>query len=185
MPTRERARKWNQSFSPLEVGKQWFYTEVRKRWELLTLQGWETKEIRDRMGLKKSREKLSETFNAHCVDSWCLAYHSVGGENVVDNTDIFCVSPIPIRRRELHRQNPQQGGNRPRYGGTTWNRLVKNTLVKHVKHGLTRISGFGKTGISLSSLEGNQRLCQNAKQSDFKVLTRLNFNYRNGFSSLE
>jgi hypothetical protein len=182
-PTRERARKWNQSFSPLEVGKQWFYTEVRKRWELLTLQGWETKEIRDRMGLKKSREKLSETFNAHCVDSWCLAYHSVGGKNVVDNTDIFCVSPIPIRRRELHRQNPQQGGNRPRYGGTTWNRLVKNTLVKHVKHGLARISGFGKTSISLSSLEGNQRLCRNAKQSDFKVLTRLNFNYRNGFSS--
>ena len=41
--TIERAKKWNQSFSPLEVGKQWFYTEIRKRWQLLTLQGWETK----------------------------------------------------------------------------------------------------------------------------------------------
>ena len=178
----ERAKKWNQSFSPLEVGKQWFYTEIEKRWKLLTLQGWETKEIRDSLGLKKSLKKLAETFDAHCVDSWCLAYYAVGGDGVVDNTDIFCISPIPIRRRELHRQNPQKDGKRPRYGGTTWNGLVKNTLVRHLKYGLTRISGFGKQGIALYSLEG-QRLCQNAKSRDFKVLTRLNFNYRSGHSS--
>ena len=180
--TIKRAKKWNQSFSPLEVGKQWFYSEIQKHWQLLTLQGYETKEIRDRLGLKKSSAKLSETFEAHCVDSWCLAYHTVGGSDIPDNTDIFCISPIPIRRRELHRQNPQKGGKRPRYGGTTWNGLVKNTLVKHIKHGLTRISGFGKTGIALYSLEG-KRLCQNAKTQDFKVLTRLNFNYRSGVSS--
>ena len=180
--TKQYQKKWNQSFSPLEVGKQWFYTEIQKRWELLTLQGWETKEIRDSLGLKKSSKKLSEAFEAHCVDSWCLAYHTVGGASTPDNTDLMCVSPIPIIRRELHRQNPQKGGKRPRYGGTTWNGLVKNTLVKHVKHGLTRISGFGKQGISLYSLKG-KRLCQNAKISDCKVLTRLNFNYRNSVSS--
>ena len=178
----EGAKKWNQSFSPLEVGKHWFYTQIEKRWKLLTLQGWETQEIRDRFGLKKSSKKLVETFDAHCVDSWCLAYHVVGGDSVVDNTDIFCISPIPIRRRELHRQNPQKGGKRPRYGGTTWNGLVKNTLVRHIKYGLTRISGFSKQGIALYSLEG-QRLCQNAKAGDFRVLTRLNFNYRSGHSS--
>ncbi|RKU24865.1 hypothetical protein C6503_00095 [Candidatus Poribacteria bacterium] len=180
--TIERAKKWNTSFSPLEVGKQWFYTEIRKRWELRTLQGWQTQEIRDRLGLKKSSKKLAETFDAHCVDSWCLAYHTVAGGSIPDNTTLFCISPIPIRRRELHRQNPQKGGRRPRYGGTTFNGLVKNTLVKHVRHGLTRISGFGKAGISLYSLEG-KRLCQNAKISDCKVLTRLNFNYRSGVSS--
>ena len=175
-------KKWNQSFSPLEVGKQWFYREIEKRWQLLTLQGWETKEIRDRLGLKKSSKKLSETFEAHCVNSWCLAYHTVGGRDIPDNTNIFCIASIPIRRRELHRQNPQKGGKRPRYGGTTSNGLVKNTLVKHAKYGLTRISGFSKQGISLYSLEG-KRLCQNAKTQDFKVLTRLNFNYRSGVSS--
>ena len=180
--TKERAKKWNQSFSPLEVGKQWFYTQLQKRWEVLTLQGWQTKEIRDRLDLKKSSKKLSETFDAHCVDSWCLAYHTVGGEPTVANTDLLCLSPIPIVRRELHRQNSQKGGKRPRYGGTTCENLVKNTLVRHVKYGLTRISGFGKAGISLYSLEG-KRLCQNAKLSDFKVLTRLNFNYRSGISS--
>ncbi len=181
--TLKRAQKWNQSFSPLEVGKSWFYSEIQKRWHLLTLQGYETQEIRDRLGLKKCKDKLSETFDAHCVDSWCLAYHAVGGQSMPDNTSIFCISPIPIKRRCLHRENPQQGGKRPRYGGTVLgNGLVKNTLVRHIKHGITRISGFGKAGIALYSLEG-QRLCQNAKEKDFRVLTRLNFNYRSGVSS--
>ena len=180
--TIQRAKKWNESFSPLEVGKQWFYSEIKKRWKLSTLQGYETQGIRDRLGLKKSSKKLADIFEAHCVDSWCLAYHSVGGESIPENTLIFCISPIPICRRELHRQNPQKEGKRPRYGGTTSNGVVKNTLVKHIKHGLTRISGFAKTGISLYSLEG-KRLCQNAKTQDFKVLTRLNFNYRSGHAT--
>ena len=181
--TIERAKKWNQCFSPLEVGKHWFYAEIQKRWELLTLQGWETKAIRDRFGLKKSSKKLSEAFDAHCVDSWCLAYHTVGGESLVDNTDLLCISPIPIVRRQLHRQNPQKGGERPRYGGTTWGELVKNTLVRHIQVWSHPYCWIWKKGISLYALSTGKRLCQNAKPSDFKVLTRLNFNYRSGISS--
>ena len=182
--TIERARKWNTSFSPLEVGKQWFYSEIQKRWELLTLQGWETKEIRNRLGLKKSSDKLSEQFDTHCVDSWCLAYHTIGGESIPDNTDIFCISAIPIRRRELHRQNPQKGGKRSRYGGTVLgDGLVKNTLVRHIKYGLTRLSGVNAKGLfSLYDMHG-KRLTTGAKRTDFQVLTRLNFNYRSGVSS--
>ena len=177
--TIEHAKKWNQCFSPLEVGKQWFYTEVKKRWSLLTLQGWETKEIRDRLGLKKSKQKLSATFAAHCVDSWCLAYHIVGGDSIPDNRDIFCISPIPIRRRELHRQNPQRGGKRPRYGGTMCLGIVKNTLVKHVKHGLLRVTGFDtRGGINLSEISSCKRVVRGAKSDSFRVLTKLNFQYR-------
>ncbi len=191
--TIERAKKWNTAFSPLEVGKTWFYGEIEKRWELLTLQGWQTKQLRDKLGLKKSSQKLAETFEAHCVDSWCLAYYTVGGDaETVDNTDIFCISPIPIRRRELHRQNPQTGGKRPRYGGTVLtDTLIKNTLIKHGKHGITRprshrghpITGINAKGLfSIYSLEG-ERLTTGAKRTDFQVLTRLNFNYKGGFSS--
>ena len=182
--TKKYQKKWNQSFSPLEVGKTWFYSEIQKRWELLTLQGWETQKIRDRLGIKKSSQKLAETFDVHCVDSWCLAYHVVGGEGVVDNTDLLCISPIPMSRRELHRQNPQKGGKRPRYGGTVLRKgLIKNTLVKHVKYGLTKLAGINARGLfSLYSLDGN-RLTTSAKPSDFRLLTRLNFNYRSGISS--
>ena len=183
--TIQRAKKWNQSFSPLEVGKEWFYSEIKKHWEPLTLQGYETKEIRDRLGLKKSSAKLSETFDVHCVDSWCLAYHTVGGSDIPDNTDIFCVSPIRIKRRELHRRQESKGRKRSRQGGTVLGEgLVKNTLIKHVKHGLTRLAGVNAKGLfSIYNLEGNKRLTTSAKRSDFRVLTRLNFNYRSRHSS--
>ena len=182
--TIEHAKKWNQSFSPLEVGKQWFYGEIQKRWKLLILQGWETKEIRDSLGLKKSSKKLSETFDAHCVDSWCLAYYTVGEEDVPNNTDIFCISPIPIQRRTLHREQPKKGGIRSRYGGTVLvNGLIKHTLVKHVKYGLTRLAGINAKGVfAIYSLDG-KRLTTGAKRKSFKILTRLNFNYRSGVSS--
>ena len=182
--TIKHAKKWNKSFSPLEVGKQWFYTEIEKHWKLLTLQGYETKQLRDRLGLKKSSKKLSETFDAHCVDSWCLAYHTVGGQDTVDNTDIFCIAPIPIRRRCLHRENPQKGGKRPRYGRTVLvNGLIKHTLVKHVKYGFTRLAGINAKGLfAIYSLDG-KRLTTSAKQNSFKALTRLNFNYWSGHAS--
>ena len=176
--TKQYQKKWNQSFSPLEVGKEWFYSEIRKRWKLLTLQGWETKEIRDRLALKKSSKKLAETFEAHCVDSWCLAYHTLGGSDIPDNRDIFCIAPLPIRRRELHRQNPQKGGKRPRYGGTRCLQTVKNTLVKHVKHGLLRVSGHQNGKLTLSEISSSKQVVLQAKQEDYKILKRINFRYR-------
>ena len=177
--TKPYQKKWNQSFSPLEVGKQWFYSEIRTRWELLTLQGWETKEIRDRLGLKKSSKKLSETYEAHCVDSWCLAWHTVGGDAVPDRTDIFCISPIPIKRRCLHRERESKGRKRNRYGGTMCLGIVKNTLVKHVKHGLLRVTGYDtKGGLNLSELTSSKRVVRGAKPNSFRILKKLNFQYR-------
>lgn len=176
--TKQYQTKWNQSFSPLEVGKQWFYIEIEKRWQLSTLSGHETKDIRDRLGLKKSKDKTAETFEAHCVDSWCLAYHVLGGDPIVDNTDIFCISPIPVQRRNLHREVPKKGGIRSRYGGTRFLGTRKNMLVKHVKHGLSVICGHMGKYLCLQPVEGGKRITRSAKVTDCKILTRLNFRYK-------
>ena len=176
--TVKNARPWNSSFSPLEVGKEWFYDEIRKRWELYTLQGFETKEIRDRLGLKKSSKKLAETFDAHCVDSFCLAYYVIGGCDVPDNTDILCISPIPIKRRCLHREQESKGRKRNRYGGTRCINTVKNALVKHTKHGLLRVSGHQKGKLTLSDIHTSKQVVLQAKTPEYKILRRLNFKYR-------
>ena len=96
----------------------------------------------------------------------------------MDNRNIFCVSPIPIARRNLHREQPKKGGIRSRYSGTVLvNGLIKNTLVKHIKYGLTKLAGINAKGLfSIYSIDG-KRLTIGAKQNDFRVLTRLNFNY--------
>ncbi len=181
--TIQRAQKWNQSFSPLEVGKQWFYREIEKRWNLLTLQGYETKEIRDRFGLKKSSNKLSETFEAHCVDSWCLAHHAVGGKYIPDNTAIFCIAPIPIKRRCLHREQEAKGRKRNRYGGTRCLNTVKNAVVKHIKHGLLRVSGHQNGKLTLSEINSSQQVVLQAKENEYTILKRLNFKYKNATTS--
>ena len=175
--TIQRARRWNESFSPLEVGKQWFYDEIRKQWKLLTLQGWETKEIRDRLGLRKNSNKTAETWDAHCVDAWCLAYSAVDGD-LNDNEKVFCIEPFQIKRRTLHRQLPQKGGKRPRFGGTMHLGLAKNTLVRHVKYGLGAICGHQKNGIALQPIMGGKRICVSTPISKCKILTRQNFRYR-------
>jgi hypothetical protein len=112
------AKKWNKSFSPLEVGKQWFYDKLSKLGRVCLKQGYETKALRDAAGLKKTKKKLSEVFEAHCVDAWVLANWLVGGHIVPENKDIFCISPIKLHRRQLHVLQPGKKGVRRLYGGT-------------------------------------------------------------------
>lgn len=176
--TKQYQKRWNHSFSPLEVGKEWFYSEIRKKWELFTIQGYETKGIRDLLGLKKNSNKTAESFDAHCVDSWCLAYSVIGGEPIVDNTNVFCISPFQVKRRTLHRQIPQKGGKRPRFGGTRCLGIAKNILVKHIDHGLAVVCGHQQGGLSLQPVEGGKRLTLSAKLNECKILTKLNFRYK-------
>jgi hypothetical protein len=69
-------RRWDQSFSPLEVGKQWFYQELRLLASVETRQGWETKRLRDDLGLKKSRRKLAAVWvetSAQITRAYCCS----------------------------------------------------------------------------------------------------------------
>ena len=111
-------RRWDVWLSPLEVGKHWFYEELGQLAPVGTKQGWETKQLRDNLGLTKSSNKLAETFSAHCVDAWVLAWSVVGGLMAPDNARLLCVTPLRWHRRQLHRLHPDRGGSRTLYGGT-------------------------------------------------------------------
>jgi RRXRR protein len=166
--TRQGARRWNRSFSPLEVGKRWFYGELAGIALVETPLGWQTAEWRTSLGLKKSSQKLSEKFEAHCVDSWVLANSWVGGHEAPDNRCILFVTPLRFHRRQLHRLEPGKGGIRSPYGGTRSLGLKRGSLVKHPKWGLAYVGGTIGDRISLHSVETGSRLCQNAKPGDCK-----------------
>jgi len=134
--TRKDKRRWNSSFSPLEVGKHWFYDEIRKRAPLRLLRGYETKALREQLGLKKSSKKTAEVWEAHAVDAWCLAYSAVGGKPAPDNRRLVCISPLQWHRRQLHRLEPERGGKRKLYGGTLSAGIKRGTLVRHPKYRL-------------------------------------------------
>jgi RRXRR protein len=164
------SKKWNGSFSPLECGKLWFYEQLEKLAPVETKQGWETKELRGSLGLKKSTNKMSETFEAHCVDSWVLANWWTGGHAEPDNREMLFVSPLRFHRRQLHRLEPAKGGIRSLYGGTRSLHLKRGSLVKHSKWGLTYVGGTMGGRISLHSVEIGSRLCQSAKPADCRFL---------------
>lgn len=178
--TFKNGQKWNVSFSPLEVGKKWFYSELEKLGCLEKKQGIETKELRDSWQLKKSENKLSEKFDAHCIDSWVLANWYVEGHVKPDNTELLIVIPLRFHRRQLHRLQHSIGSVRARYGGTMSNGLKRGSLVEHPKYGLAYVSGYMdkptkkeplRQVISLHDLKTGKRLTQNALSADCKFLT--------------
>ena len=169
--TREGQRKWNASFSPLEVGKKWFYAELGKLGRVETKQGWETAALRDGLGLKKSAKKMAETFSAHAVDSWVLANWFTGGHAKPDNESLLAVTPLRFHRRQLHRLQPEAGGKRKPYGGTRSEGFTRGSLVTHPKHGLTYIGGGINGRVSLHQIATGKRLTQNAKPQDVNFLT--------------
>jgi hypothetical protein len=163
-------RRWDVAFSPLEVGKPWFFAEVRKVAQLDTFKGHETQQMREALGLRKTQQKTAEVFEAHCVDSWVLAHAIVGGHDRPGNTRLLCVSSLKLHRRELHRREPGKGGVRSPYGGTRSLGFKRGSIVRHPRYGITFVGGASDGRISLHRTEDGQRLCQNAKPSDLHFL---------------
>jgi hypothetical protein len=164
--TKKFQRKWNVSFSPLEVGKSWFYDSLRKLGQLTLRSGWDTKCLRDKLGLKKSSNKMAEKFSAHCVDSWVLANEITGGHEKPDNERLLCVVPLQFHRRMLHRMSPAKGGKRASYGSTLSLGRKRGSFVRHPKFGLAYVGGTFKGGLSLHSLRDGKRLTQTARPLD-------------------
>jgi hypothetical protein len=168
-------QKWNHNFSPLEVGKQYFYTELQKLGlEVIPKSGMETKALRDCVGLKKLASKSKPVFETHCIDAWVLAA-SVTGASRPTTKSLYYVVPLHFPRRQLHRCQPSKGDIRRRYGGTVSLGLKKGTLVHHPHYGLCYVGGTLNHCISVHCVTTGQRLTQHAKKEDCTMLTRVSF----------
>jgi hypothetical protein len=163
----------------LEVGKTYFYNAIKSlsRIELTLFKGYETYKLRNSLGLKKSKKKLERGFEAHCVDSWVMCYHMVGGDNVADNTQVMYISPIVLHRRQLHVFNPTKGNIRKPYGGTRSLGLKRGSLVKHNKYGYCYVGGTSKERISIHNINTGERLAQNIKVEDLKFKSYSSWKY--------
>ena len=177
--TRARARGWNKSFSPLEMGKQWLYGQLQMDFELELVAGYKTAARRARLGIHKSGNKTAERWNAHCVDAWVLARETAGAERQhPQHEDLYRFTPIERQRRCLHRSNPRPGGDRPPYGGTNKGDCKTGTLVTHPRYGLCYTGGAAGGRISLHNLETGKRRCQHARVADCRPRSPLAWRFR-------
>ncbi len=169
--TIKQAKKWNSMFSPLETGKAYFYKEINNMGlNLFKWEGYKTHNWRLQAGYKKTSEKLKDVWEAHNVDSHCLCEMVLG----------YCIKPIKIlyrlsflqaNRRNLFKQTILKHGIRTRYGGTISLGFKKNTLVRHLKYGLSLIGGNTKGRLSLHNIRTGKRICQNAKSIDLTIVS--------------
>jgi hypothetical protein len=167
--TKKGYKKWNKSFSPLETGKIWFYTELKKLGNLILKQGYDTSERRNLLGFKKSSKKLAEIFDAHNIDSWILASF-ITGEINIDNRSMLRIVPMQLHRRQLHRYKPGLSGVRSPYGGTKSLGFRRGSVVKHNKLGLVYVGGTTNKKISLHNLKTGERITKYGLIKDVKFL---------------
>jgi len=173
--TKKGCRRWNSCFGPIEQGKAWFYSQIKTSGVALYLKrGWETKELRDKFGLKKSSQKSKKSFSAHAVDAWVMAA-SISGASQPTWLGLIYWTPIRLHRRQLHAFQPFKGNIRRPYGGTRSMGLTRGSLVNHVKFGLCYIGGTQKERVSLHGLRTGKRVTQSAKILDCRILTRVSW----------
>jgi hypothetical protein len=165
--------KWNTLFSPVQVGKEHLYGLLRGMGLTVHLkEGWQTKELREQFGLKKTKSKSKQSFESHAVDGWVMAA-SVSGAEKPTCTRVWYVVPAVLHRRQLHRLQASKGSERKPYGSTRALGLKRGTVVKHKKYGLCTVGGFDRKRqtISLHEYRTNKRLTQKAVVKDCRVLT--------------
>jgi len=126
-----RDKHYGKNFSTIEIGKNMikaFIIGKVGRDNYITFKGFETGQIRQNLGLKKSSNKSSETFNSHCVDSFSIASELSSSQpnfniKVVDDTY------RPTRRR-LHDTQPKKGNVRDKYSTGNFKGIRKGTICK-------------------------------------------------------
>lgn len=106
-------------FSTVEIGKTLTYQEYRKLAELKLVEVSDTDAWRVEFGLPKfTARKWEQVPETHANDATAMLMGTTGCENN-PSTPFFVWRRLRYARRSLHRQNPQKGGVRPRFGGTT------------------------------------------------------------------
>jgi len=173
---RGKGGTWNASFSPVQMGKEHLYHLLAMGLTVHLCEGWQTKALRERSGLKKTKSKSRQSFESHAVDGWVLAA-SVSGTEHPTCTRLWYIVPAVLHRRQLHRLQAAKGGERKPYGGTRSLGLKRGTVVRHPKYGLCTVGGFDrkKQTISLHDYRTNKRLTQAAKVKACRVLTWVAF----------
>ena len=123
--------RWNVAFSPVQVGKEHLYQQLKDLGLTVHLYpGVVTKQLREQYGLPKSTQKDQKTFSSHAVDAWVLAA-SVSGARVPSCRRLWYGVPIRLHRRQLHHLQAEKGGNRTRYGGTRSLGYTRRTVLRH------------------------------------------------------
>jgi hypothetical protein len=167
--SKEDKATWNKSFSPLEVGKRWFYCELKLLGiDLKKTEGYDTKKHRDEREFPKGKDKLAYAWSAHNSDSHSLAELAL---NVLVKPflGLHRIDFLKHYRRQLHIQQPEKNNLRRRHGTTVSMGMSKGSVVNY-KGRLVYLGGASNERVSIHNILTGQRMSKHARISDIRVM---------------
>jgi hypothetical protein len=110
------------SFSAAEQGKTELYNFIALNWQLTLVNGFDTKTLRIAVFGHdiKSSNKADRRFEAHCVDSFVIAFNEIRSQKALNvNSHVLFIEKIVRMRRQLTQLRPRKytkaGINHNRY----------------------------------------------------------------------
>lgn len=149
--------KWGKNFSTIEIGKTLIKNWLSERAKVFEFQGYETKDLREKYGYRKTRIKNSDKFTAHCSDALALAVDVGIGEHV--NEGLFIVVDDTYRavRRKLHDTQFASGSIRDNYSRGTVLELRKGLLIGTTRGKIGRLCGENNNSYRYYDAEGKRQ----------------------------
>ncbi len=179
-------KRWGKHFSTVEIGKNTLYSELRTIGQLHIFKGHQTKEEREKLGLKKISKKDKRSPESHATDAIALA-------SLVNPVAIISMHPFYVwkryqnSRRQIHRLEPDRKGIRKRYCGSNSIYPFKKNDVVIFKGELSRTGGFMDNKMSLHNYNlDNKRFTQSASPNNChrlfnqKIMFEIEHGCRNG-----
>lgn len=152
------AHRWGANFSTVEIGKSRIREFIEGRGAtVMDFRGYETKDLREKYGYRKTHDKAADRFEAHCSDALALACE-VGPGSRVDPGRFLVVDDTyrPVRRR-LHDTNPAPGGMRAPYSRGTVFGLRKGLLIGTSRGRCGQLCGENLGGYRYYDAQGRRK----------------------------
>jgi hypothetical protein len=174
----------DKAFSPVMVGQKWQLKNLANYAKVQQLEGWQTAQIRQQLGLHKQKHSKGDAIAAtHAIDGVALGASAFIQYGIIDRQSMgwkgdACVTPAPfavirrppISRRQLHLMVAAKGGVRRKYGGTvTRHGFRKGDLVESPK-GIGFVSGDTEKQVSVS--DANWRRLGQIASSKIQLIHR-------------
>lgn len=185
----------NKGFSPVMVGQKWMLKQLSNIAPTHTLEGWKTSILRKQLGLEKNKDDKSvQDVTTHANDAIALgasrflqykAFHTANtrghhwvGSIQLTNAPFKVIARPQLYRRQLHFENPRQGGIRKRKGGTVTSFGFRSgDLVQATKRKLTvkgYIGGYSQPNKVVSIYDVNWKRLGQFSVSKTQLLKRSN-----------
>lgn len=141
--------RWGANFSTVEIGKTRIREEFASRGlEVFEFKGWQTQQLRQKYGYRKTKDKAADKFEAHCTDALALACETGPLERVEPGRFLAVDDTYRPVRRRLHDTQFSPGGIRANYSRGT---------VFGVQKGVSIGAANGKTGRLCGESNGKYR----------------------------